>query len=108
MPEAASASGDGAHVHDPVFRVLRSRADFLTARQIAQLSASLGGGPAGAAGLSQAAVLSRLRHLGQDFELEMTDSGDGPAYRLGPFKAFLGQPEHTRHERFAAQRTTIS
>jgi DNA (cytosine-5)-methyltransferase 1 len=105
-----SASGDGAHVHDPVFRVLRSRADFLTARQIAQLSAASGGGPAGAAGLSQAAVLGRLRHLGQDFELEVADSGtgDGPAYRLGTFKAFLGQPEHARHERFAARRTTIS
>jgi hypothetical protein len=35
-------------------------------------------------------------------------SGDGPAYRLGGFKAFLGQPEHARHERFAARRTTIS
>ena len=107
---SASASGDGAHVHDPVFRVLRSRPDFLTARQIAQLSAGLSGGPAGAAALSQAAVLGRLRHLGRDFELEVADSGsgDGPAYRLGSFKAFLGQPEHTRHERFAARRTTIS
>ena len=107
---SASASGDGAHVHDPVFRVLRSRPDFLTARQIAQLAAGLSGGPAGAAALSQAAVLGRLRHLGRDFELEVADSGsgDGPAYRLGSFKAFLGQPEHTRHERFAARRTTIS
>jgi DNA (cytosine-5)-methyltransferase 1 len=104
-------------VHDPVFRVLRSRTEFLTARQIAQLSASLEG-PAGPARLSQAAVLGRLRHLGQDFELEVADSGsgsdtgsgsgDGPAYRLGSFKAFLGQPGHARHERFAARRTTIS
>jgi DNA (cytosine-5)-methyltransferase 1 len=104
------AAGDGTHVHDPVFRVLRSRTDFLTARQIAQLSAGLSGGPGRAATLSQAAVLGRLRHLGRDFELEVADSGsgDGPAYRLGSFKAFLGQPEHTRHERFAARRTTIS
>ena len=96
------APAEDAHVHDPVFRVLRSRADFLTARQIAQLCVD--------AGLSQTAVLSRLRHLGQDFELEVADpgSGDGPAYRLGGFKAFLGQPEHARHERFAARRTTIS
>jgi DNA (cytosine-5)-methyltransferase 1 len=104
----ASAAGNGVHVHDPVFRVLSSRTDFLTARQIAEL----GGGLAGPAGLSRAAVLSRLRHLGQDFELEVADSGsgsgDGPAYRLGRFKAFLGQPEHARHERFAARRTTIS
>ena len=32
----------------------------------------------------------------------------GQAYRLGPFKAFLGQPEHARHQRFAARRGTIS
>ena len=96
------APPEDAHVHDPVFRVLRSRADFLTARQIAQLC--------GDAGLSQTTVLGRLRHLGQDFELEVADSGsgDGPAYRLGGFKAFLGQPEHARHERFAARRTTVS
>jgi DNA (cytosine-5)-methyltransferase 1 len=107
---SASVPGDGVHVHDPVLRVLRSRTDFLTARQIAEL----GRGLAGPAGLSRAAVLGRLRHLGQDFELEVADagsdfgSGDGPAYRLGSFKAFLGQPEHARHERFAARRTTIS
>ena len=100
------APTEDAHVHDPVFRVLRSRADFLTARQIAQLCVEL----CADVGLSQTAVLGRLRHLSQDFELEVADSGsgDGPAYRLGGFKAFLGQPEHARHERFAARRTTIS
>jgi DNA (cytosine-5)-methyltransferase 1 len=73
-------SPDGAHVHDPVFRVLRSRADFLTARQIAQLAAGLSAG----AGLSQTAVLGRLRHLGQDFELEVADSGSGDPSRGAP------------------------
>ena len=106
---SGSSSADGTHVHDPVFLVLRSRTDFLTVRQIARLSAGLGGGPAP---LTQADVLGRLRHLGQDFELEVagsgSSSGEGPAYRLGGFKAFLGQPEHARHERFAARRTTIS
>jgi DNA (cytosine-5)-methyltransferase 1 len=58
--------------------------------------------------LSLAAVLGRLRHLGQDFELEIADSGDGPTYRLGSFNAFLGQREHVRHQRFAAGRATIS
>jgi DNA (cytosine-5)-methyltransferase 1 len=86
-------------VHDPVLAVLRSRDDFLTARQIAALSAGA---------VSAAAVLGRLRHLGQDFELEVADSRDGPAYRLGRFKAFLGQRDHVRHQRFAASRATIS
>jgi DNA (cytosine-5)-methyltransferase 1 len=83
--------------------VLRSRDDFLTARQIADLAVG-----AGSMGLNLTAVLGRLRHLGQDFELEVADSRDGAAYRLGGFKAFLGQPEHARHLRFAARRTTIS
>jgi len=53
-------------------------------------------------------VVGRLQHLGQDFELEVADSLDGPTYRLGNFKAFLGQREHVRHQRFAAGRATIS
>jgi len=87
--------------HDPVFGVLRGRDDFLTARQIA-----------GLARLSPAAVLEHLRHLSGDFELEMAPERDGerdgPAYRLGPFRAFLGQRDHARHQRFAASRATIS
>src|ERR1039457_1425458 len=49
-PKAAEAAGAAAGpVHDPVFRVLRSRADFLTARQIADLAVSFeGAGPVGA------------------------------------------------------------
>ena len=95
---AAQAAEAMLPVHDPVFRVLRSRSDFLTARQIADL----------APGVSAAAVLGRLRQLGLDFELEIAHSRGGPAYRLGPFKAFLGQHDHVRHRRFAAARATIS
>jgi DNA (cytosine-5)-methyltransferase 1 len=86
---------------DPVFRVLRGRDDFLTTRQIAAL-----------AGLSPAAVLERLRHLSVDFDLEeapqIGTAHGGPSYRLGPFRAFLGQRDHARHQRFAAGRATIS
>ena len=101
--EHAPPPGSAGHVspvHDLVFRVLRSRDDFLTVGQIAELAAR--------AGLSPAAVAEHLRHLSQDFELETADSGDGPAYRLGRFRAFLGQRDHARHQRFAASRATIS
>jgi DNA (cytosine-5)-methyltransferase 1 len=109
VPAAAGDTGTAqtrARLHDPVFRVLRSREDFVTARQIAALAER-----EGVTGLSLAAVRGRLRHLGQDFDLETADGGDGsdgPAYRLGGFKAFLGQREHVRYERFAARRGTIS
>jgi DNA (cytosine-5)-methyltransferase 1 len=82
---------------DPVFRALRSRDEFLTAGQIARL-----------AGLRSAEVLRQLGHLGQDFELIIAESADGPVYRLGDFKAFLGQRDHARHQRFAESRSTIS
>jgi len=95
---AAGAPGDEVSVHDPVLQVLRSRDDFLTAGQIADL----------AGGLAAGAVLGRLGHLGRDFDLEVAEGRDGPAYRLGGFKAFLGQREHGRHRRFAAGRATIS
>jgi DNA (cytosine-5)-methyltransferase 1 len=84
-------------VHDPVFRVLRAREDFLTARQIAALAL-----------VSPAVVREHLRHLSGDFELELAEGPDGPAYRLGSFRAFLGQQDHARHRRFAASRATVS
>jgi DNA (cytosine-5)-methyltransferase 1 len=94
------ASFGAAPVHDRVFRVLRARDDFLTTRQIADLVAVPELGPA--------AVLGHLHRLSQDFDLEMADSADGPAYRLGCFRAFLGQRDHARNQRFAARRATIS
>ena len=96
-PNSGPNSGPISGRRDPVFGVLRGRDDFVTARQIAGLT-----------GLSPAAVLEHLRHLGQDFELEMAEASDGPAYRLGSFRAFLGQRDHARHQRFAASRATIS
>ena len=82
---------------DPVFRVLRSRTSFLSVEQIA-----------GQACLTQAEVQRQLRHLRQDFELESAEMPDGTGYRLGSFKAFLGQRDHARHQRFAVSRSTIS
>ena len=88
-------------VHDPVFRVLRSRDDFLTARQIAAL----------APGVSAAAVLGRLRQLSQDFELEIARSRGGPPTgsavqglprpaRPRPPPAFRRRPGHHQLTRF--------
>ena len=100
---------ESAHVHDPVFAVLRARDGFLTAAQIAaaaRAGAAARGMPGAA--LSPSAVLRRLEDLGRDFHVETAASRDGAAYRLGAFKAFLGQLDHVRHERFSSARATIS
>ncbi len=100
---------ESAHLHDPVFAVLRARDAFLTAAQIAaavRAEAAARGMPD--APLSRPAILRRLADLGRDFHVEMAASQDGTAYRLGEFKAFLGQIDHIRHERFSSARATIS
>ncbi len=100
---------ESAHLHDPVFAVLRARDAFLTAAQIAAAvrAEAVARGIPGAV-LSPPAVLRRLEDLGRDFHVEMATSRDGTAYRLGAFKAFLGQLDHARHEQFSSARATIS
>jgi DNA (cytosine-5)-methyltransferase 1 len=82
---------------DPVFRALRSRTAFLSVEQIAER-----------ASLPAADVLRQLSHLRQDFELEAAEMPSGTGYRLGGFKGFLGQRDHTRHKQFAASRSKVS
>jgi DNA (cytosine-5)-methyltransferase 1 len=101
-PLALDAEGS-AHVHDPVFAVLRGRAGFMTVSEI--VTAAHGRpGPR----LSGPAVRRRLADLGRDFHLETAAGPGEPAYRLGEFKAFLGQSDHVRHEAFSLSRSRIS
>ncbi len=41
-----------------------------------------------------------LAHLRRDFHIEVDPRRAGDAYRLGTFKAFIGQDDHLRHEAF--------
>jgi DNA (cytosine-5)-methyltransferase 1 len=41
-----------------------------------------------------------LAHLKRDFHIETETRKSGDAYRLGVFKAFVGQDDHLRHEAF--------
>jgi DNA (cytosine-5)-methyltransferase 1 len=53
-------------------------------------------------------VLRGIGDLSQDFEVEVAEIAGEPAYRLGGFRAFLGQRDHERHRRFLAGRARIS
>jgi DNA (cytosine-5)-methyltransferase 1 len=105
LAEASTGASAGAPdpVHDPVFAVLRGREDFMT---VSQIVAAAHGRPGPR--LSGPAVLRRLTDLGRDFHVEVTPGAGEPAYRLGEFKAFLGQVDHVRHEAFSAGRSRIS
>jgi DNA (cytosine-5)-methyltransferase 1 len=103
-PEAAA---EAEHVGDPVYGVLRSRPGFLTAAQIAAVARTRPAGRARKA-LTARDVLRGIGDLSQDFEVETASIAGEPAYRLGGFKAFLGQRDHERHQRFRAGRARIS
>jgi DNA (cytosine-5)-methyltransferase 1 len=91
------------HAGDPVYVALRTHGGFMTAAQIAIAAADV---PAGALGTRE--VLRRIADLSQDFEVDTAEISGQTAYRLGRFKAFLGQRDHDRHQRFLAARATIS
>jgi DNA (cytosine-5)-methyltransferase 1 len=77
--------------HDPVYAVLRDDGGFLTMEQILRRLA---------APMEVPAFERHLAHLKRDFRIEVDSRKTGDAYKLGEFKAFVGQDDHLRHEAF--------
>ncbi|AWS47065.1 DNA cytosine methyltransferase [Streptosporangium sp. 'caverna'] len=87
-------------MHDAIYRILRDRDDFMTITQINKAVDS----PLEAHELER-----RISVLGRDFHIEVHQDGKKPlAYKLGGFKAFLGQEDHIRHEKFKKEIGRIS
>ncbi|MEU0564755.1 DNA cytosine methyltransferase [Nonomuraea sp. NPDC005983] len=85
--------------HDPIYRVLRAKSDFMTAAQIARAIETP---------LEPYELERRISLLGRDFHIEISNGKSSTAYRLGEFKAFRGQDDHVRHRQFQQLRTKIS
>ena len=77
--------------HDPVYAVLRQDGGFLTMDQILRRLA---------VPMEVSAFEQHLAHLKSDFRIEVDTRKTGDAYKLGEFKAFVGQGDHLRHEAF--------
>jgi DNA (cytosine-5)-methyltransferase 1 len=76
---------------DPVYTVLRDDGGFLTMEQILRrLDAPM----------EIPAFERHLAHLKRDFHIEVESHKSRDTYKLGPFKAFVGQGDHMRHEAF--------
>jgi DNA (cytosine-5)-methyltransferase 1 len=90
-------------VMDPVYKLLRGEVRDLTVEQIIDRLAKSG------THMDQPDVERHLNHLSHDFQLTTaTRSNGATAYRIGEFKAFMGQENHQRHDRFAQHRAKIS
>jgi DNA (cytosine-5)-methyltransferase 1 len=77
--------------HDPVYAVLRQDGGFLTMDQILRRLA---------VPMEVPAFERHLAHLKRDFRIEVDTRKTGDAYKLGSFRAFVGQDDHVRHEAF--------
>ena len=77
--------------HDPVYAILRDDGGFLTMGQILRRLE---------VPMEIPAFERHLSHLKRDFHIEVEHRKAGDAYKLGPFKAFVGQDDHLRHEAF--------
>ena len=77
--------------HDPVYVILRDDGGFLTMEQVLRRLE---------VPMDVPAFERHLAHLKRDFHIEVETRKSGDAYRLGAFKAFVGQDGHIRHEAF--------
>ncbi|MFC1400256.1 MULTISPECIES: DNA cytosine methyltransferase [Streptacidiphilus] len=102
-------------VLDPVYALLRgSGTRALSAKQIVALlekaeAAKTRAGTNPMTALSLPEVERRIAHIGQDFDIVEAELKTGElTYRLGEFKAFVGQQGHARHDLFAKNQAKIS
>ncbi|MEV6927414.1 DNA (cytosine-5-)-methyltransferase [Dactylosporangium sp. NPDC051485] len=83
-------------VHDEIYRVLRDRGEPMTAEAIKTM---LGGS------MTVEIVVKRIVDLEKDFVIDRGERRGDVTYRLGDWKAFRGQEEHSRHLTFAHAKT---
>lgn len=84
--------------YDPIYKALRSSPGFVTPERLMK-----------SADLDDPAELERrIGLLSRDFEVEVKSVGAKTRYKLGDFKAFVGQEDHDRHDLFLQHRARIS
>jgi DNA (cytosine-5)-methyltransferase 1 len=89
-----------AVTHDEVYRALRTATEPLTIAEIYELIDG---------SLTHEEIELRLKHLMRDFNMHPITSGPGePTFKLGDFRAFIGQDDHVRHEYLAQMRSKVS
>ncbi|PRY29031.1 DNA cytosine methyltransferase [Pseudosporangium ferrugineum] len=85
--------------HDAIYKALRAEDDYVSFSQLVRAV----GRPIEAPELER-----RISLLSRDFNIDVREGKSGPAYKLGKFRAFVGQEDHDRHELFVKHRARIS
>jgi DNA (cytosine-5)-methyltransferase 1 len=82
-------------MHDEVYRVLRDRGEWMTTARIQKLLGDK---------LTHEDISKRIQLLSSDFVVEERVRGQHTSFRLGEWKAFQGQADHSRHLAFAGRK----
>jgi DNA (cytosine-5)-methyltransferase 1 len=98
-PSREQLTPTSSAVHDDLYRIMKTAEAPLTADRIVKLL----GRPIEIPELER-----RLANLGRDFILDVEMTQRGPSYRLGGFRAFVGQDDHERHEYMAKYKARVS
>nr|WP_201784757.1 DNA (cytosine-5-)-methyltransferase [Nonomuraea pusilla] len=93
---AAPREFDPVIEHDPIYRALREEGGFMTAAQLARKTKLHFDDPE---------LDRRISLLSRDFEILKEERHGRLAYKLGAFRAFIGQTDHKRHEYFRDRET---
>lgn len=100
LKEGEPVDRDVDSTHDPIYRALRDAGDFLSAAQISK---------AIRVELEAHELEQRIALLSKDFDVKIETSKSGVAlFKLGDFKAFVGQANHVRHDLFNQNKSKIS
>ncbi|MFC9952582.1 DNA cytosine methyltransferase [Streptomyces prasinus] len=90
-------------VHDPVYKLLRGMERPIGVDQIISRLEKAG------QRMSEPEVERHIAHLERDFVIQRVKRSSGAlGYKLGEFKAFVGQEGHQRHELFSLNQAKIS
>jgi DNA (cytosine-5)-methyltransferase 1 len=84
-------------VQDPIYQRLAESGTYVSEADLLQL-----------VGSDEKALERHIRHLEMDFYISSRRQRGQVQYRLGGFRAFIGQDDHHRHQAFAEKRSLIS
>lgn len=90
---------DEVVVHDVVYRLLRAAGGPLSMQEILDATEDA---------LTREEIELRIKHLSRDFDMRIELNNGEQTFKLGNFRAFVGQDEHVRHEYLARMRSRVS
>ena len=89
-----------SEVHDPIYQALSRAGSFVGEQDLLALI--------GQERRPQQTLAARLQLLSRDFVLDTRATNGSTSYRLGEFKGFVGQADHSRHSFIRTQRGRVS